>query len=88
MANEKGIFMGMTSQCIDGRVRMTVYESGRDLLNFYSSTEYYRSGAFDKVLLRAVEKYDEIKENNVAATLLKVVERKTAKGKIIQEYKL
>ena len=31
-ANEKGIFLGMTSQCIDGRVRMTVYESGRDLL--------------------------------------------------------
>jgi len=33
IANEKGIFMGMTSQCIDGRVRMTVYESGRDLLD-------------------------------------------------------
>jgi glutamyl-tRNA(Gln) amidotransferase subunit D len=33
MANEKSIFMGMTSQCIDGRVRMTVYESGRDLLD-------------------------------------------------------
>ena len=33
MADEKGIFMGMTSQCIDGRVRMTVYESGRDLLD-------------------------------------------------------
>jgi len=32
-ANGKGIFLGMTSQCIDGRVRMTVYESGRDLLN-------------------------------------------------------
>lgn len=32
-ANQKGIFMGMTSQCIDGRVRMTVYESGRDLLD-------------------------------------------------------
>jgi glutamyl-tRNA(Gln) amidotransferase subunit D len=32
-ANEKGIFLGMTSQCIDGRVRMTVYESGRDLLD-------------------------------------------------------
>ncbi|KFM22203.1 Glutamyl-tRNA amidotransferase subunit D protein [Marine Group I thaumarchaeote SCGC AAA799-B03] len=32
-ANEKGILLGMTSQCIDGRVRMTVYESGRDLLN-------------------------------------------------------
>ncbi len=33
MAQERGIFMGMTSQCIDGRVRMTVYESGRDLLD-------------------------------------------------------
>lgn len=32
-ANEKGMFLGMTSQCIDGRVRMTVYESGRDLLD-------------------------------------------------------
>ena len=32
-ANEKGIFLGMTSQCIDGRVAMTVYESGRDLLD-------------------------------------------------------
>ncbi len=32
-AHQKGIFMGMTSQCIDGRVSMTVYESGRDLLN-------------------------------------------------------
>ncbi|QUC64474.1 Glu-tRNA(Gln) amidotransferase subunit GatD [Nitrosopumilus sp. K4] len=32
-AQEKGIFLGMTSQCIDGRVRMTVYESGRDLLD-------------------------------------------------------
>ena len=31
-AGERGIFLGMTSQCIDGRVRMTVYESGRDLL--------------------------------------------------------
>ena len=29
---EYGLFLGMTSQCIDGRVRMTVYESGRDLL--------------------------------------------------------
>ena len=33
MAYQKDIFMGMTSQCIDGRVRMTVYESGRDLLD-------------------------------------------------------
>ena len=31
-ANEKGLFLGMTSQCIDGRIRMTVYESGRDLM--------------------------------------------------------
>ncbi|MFZ9005236.1 MAG: Glu-tRNA(Gln) amidotransferase subunit GatD [Nitrosopumilaceae archaeon] len=32
-AHEKGVFLGMTSQCIDGRVGMTVYESGRDLLD-------------------------------------------------------
>lgn len=32
-ANEHGLFLGMTSQCIDGRISMTVYESGRDLLN-------------------------------------------------------
>ena len=32
-AKEKDLFLGMTSQCIDGRVRMTVYESGRDLLD-------------------------------------------------------
>ena len=30
-ANESGLYMGMTSQCIDGRVGMNVYESGRDL---------------------------------------------------------
>lgn len=29
----RGTFVGMTSQCIGGRVRMTVYESGRDLLD-------------------------------------------------------
>jgi glutamyl-tRNA(Gln) amidotransferase subunit D len=32
-AKKKGLFMGMTSQCIDGMISMTVYESGRDLLN-------------------------------------------------------
>jgi len=32
-AKKKGLFLGMTSQCIDGMVRMTVYDSGRDLLN-------------------------------------------------------
>ncbi len=32
-ARRRNIFLGMTSQCIEGRVRMTVYESGRDLLN-------------------------------------------------------
>jgi len=31
-AARRGVFMGMTSQCVEGRVRMTVYESGRDLL--------------------------------------------------------
>ena len=32
-AHEKGIFLGMSSQCLDGRVDMEVYESGRDLLH-------------------------------------------------------
>lgn len=32
-AKKKGLFIGMTSQCIDGTVRMTVYDSGRDLLD-------------------------------------------------------
>ncbi len=32
-AQAKDIFLGMTSQCIDGRIGMTVYESGRDLLD-------------------------------------------------------
>ena len=32
-AKEKGLFLGMTSQCLDGNVRMTVYDSGRDLLD-------------------------------------------------------
>ena len=32
-AKRRGLFVGMTSQCIDGMVRMTVYDSGRDLLN-------------------------------------------------------
>jgi len=32
-AKENGVFLGMTSQCVDGRISMTVYESGRDLLD-------------------------------------------------------
>ncbi len=32
-AREKGVFLGMTSQCLDGQVNMAVYESGRDLLH-------------------------------------------------------
>ena len=31
-AIDKGMFVGMTSQCIQGRVKMTVYSAGRDLL--------------------------------------------------------
>ncbi|MBI2936975.1 MAG: Glu-tRNA(Gln) amidotransferase subunit GatD [Thaumarchaeota archaeon] len=31
-ATERGILVGMTSQCIWGRVRLTVYDTGRDLL--------------------------------------------------------
>jgi len=30
---KEGVFVGMTSQCIWGRVSMTVYETGRELLN-------------------------------------------------------
>jgi glutamyl-tRNA(Gln) amidotransferase subunit D len=30
-AARKGVFLGMASQCVGGRTRMTVYESGRDL---------------------------------------------------------
>ncbi|MDC0605666.1 Glu-tRNA(Gln) amidotransferase subunit GatD [Nitrosopumilus sp.] len=67
MANEKGIFMGMTSQCIDGRVRMTVYESGRDLLNL--GIVPLENMIPEIALVKAMwvtgntEKYDEIKEN-------------------------
>ncbi|GLQ33820.1 lysine--tRNA ligase [Amylibacter marinus] len=42
---------------------------------FYSSTEYYRSGAFDEVLKRAVEKYDDIMEVMLAS--LREERRKT-----------
>ena len=66
IANEKGIFMGMTSQCIDGRVRMTVYESGRDLLNL--GIIPLENMIPEIALVKAMwvtgntEKYDEIKE--------------------------
>ena len=67
MANEQGIFMGMTSQCIDGRVRMTVYESGRDLLNL--GIIPLENMIPEIALVKAMwvtgntENYDEIKEN-------------------------
>tara|TARA_Y100000590_G_scaffold338682_1_gene385989 strand:- start:24425 stop:25741 length:1317 start_codon:yes stop_codon:yes gene_type:complete len=32
-AIDKGIFVGMTSQCLNGRIKMTVYSAGRDLLD-------------------------------------------------------
>ena len=32
-AIDNGIFVGMTSQCLQGRIKMTVYSAGRDLLN-------------------------------------------------------
>ncbi|PIB24060.1 lysine--tRNA ligase [Amylibacter kogurei] len=34
---------------------------------FYSATEFYRTGQFDEILLRAVEKYDEIMEVMLAS---------------------
>ena len=67
MANEKGIFMGMTSQCIDGRVRMTVYESGRDLLDL--GIIPLENMIPEIALVKAMwvsgntEKFDEIKDN-------------------------
>ena len=33
-AKNQNIFLGMTSQCMDGKVNMAVYESGRDLMQF------------------------------------------------------
>ncbi len=33
-AKQQNVFMGMTSQCLDGQVNMAVYESGRDLTHF------------------------------------------------------
>jgi glutamyl-tRNA(Gln) amidotransferase subunit D len=66
IANEKGIFIGMTSQCIDGRVRMTVYESGRDLLNLgiIPLENMIPEVALVKAMWAAgnTEKRDEIKE--------------------------
>ena len=66
MAHEKGIFMGMTSQCIDGRVRMTVYESGRDLLNLgiIPLENMIPEVALVKLMWATgnTENYDEIKE--------------------------
>ncbi len=35
--------------------------------DFYSASEFYRSGQFDEILLRAVEKYDEIMEVMLAS---------------------
>ena len=31
-AIDKGMFVGMTSQCLNGRIKMTVYSAGRDLM--------------------------------------------------------
>lgn len=33
-AKQSNVFLGMTSQCLDGQVNMAVYESGRDLMHF------------------------------------------------------
>lgn len=33
-AKHENIFLGMTSQCLDGQVNMAIYESGRDLVHF------------------------------------------------------
>lgn len=65
-AYEKDIFIGMTSQCINGRVRMTVYESGRDLLNLGITPleDMIPEVALVKAMWATgnTENYDEIKE--------------------------
>jgi glutamyl-tRNA(Gln) amidotransferase subunit D len=33
-AKQQNVFLGMTSQCLDGQVNMAIYESGRDLMHF------------------------------------------------------
>ncbi len=33
-AKQTNVFLGMTSQCLDGQVNMAIYESGRDLTHF------------------------------------------------------
>lgn len=33
-AKQSNVFLGMTSQCLDGQVNMAIYESGRDLMHF------------------------------------------------------
>ena len=33
-AKGQNVFLGMTSQCVDGQVNMAIYESGRDLMHF------------------------------------------------------
>ncbi len=33
-AKGQNVFLGMTSQCLDGQVNMAIYESGRDLMHF------------------------------------------------------
>lgn len=33
-AKQNNVFLGMTSQCLDGQVNMAIYESGRDLMHF------------------------------------------------------
>src|SRR5574338_152447 len=33
-AAQNNVFLGMTSQCLDGQVNMAIYESGRDLMHF------------------------------------------------------
>ncbi|MEO9308765.1 MAG: Glu-tRNA(Gln) amidotransferase subunit GatD [Nitrososphaera sp.] len=70
---QKGVFVGMTSQCLDGRVNMAIYESGRDLmqLGIVPLSDMIPETALVKAMW-ALSGYDDIKEimlKNIASEL-------------------
>ncbi|MEM3172815.1 MAG: Glu-tRNA(Gln) amidotransferase subunit GatD [Candidatus Nitrosotenuis sp.] len=72
-AVQRGVFVGMTSQCLDGRVNMAVYESGRDLmqLGIVPLSDMIPETALVKAMW-ALANHDDIKEimlKNIASEL-------------------
>ncbi|MFN3654026.1 MAG: Glu-tRNA(Gln) amidotransferase subunit GatD [Candidatus Nitrosotenuis sp.] len=72
-ARQNGVFVGMTSQCLNGRVNMAVYESGRDLmqLGIVPLSDMIPETAVVKAMW-ALSNHDDIKETmlkNIASEL-------------------